>query len=140
MKVNVEQAIAMARNNESLKGLVIEDLGDTQVRAVDALVLAEHGILLPEQNIYYNDEDIAYDPDFDEVEWSKEPLNMTWEEKIQLAEKIARNGGSDEEISVKVKITDHEVRQWMKEHNDKIGQILGNFIVDIYKANQIIKG
>lgn len=140
MKVNVEQAIAMARNNESLKGLVIEDLGDTQVRAVDALVLAEHGILLPEQNIYYNEEDIAYDPDFDEVEWSKEPLNMTWEEKIQLAEKIARNGGSDEEISVKVKITDHEVRQWMKEHNDKIGQILGNFIVDIYKANQIIKG
>ncbi|MBV6426182.1 MAG: hypothetical protein KIPDCIKN_00693 [Haliscomenobacter sp.] len=140
MKVNVEQAIAMARNNESLKGLVIEDLGDTQVRAVDALVLAEHGILLPEQNIYYNEEDIAYDPDFDEVEWSKEPLKMTWEEKIQLAEKIARNGGSDEEISVKVKITDHEVRQWMKEHNDKIGQILGNFIVDIYKANQIIKG
>ena len=140
MKVNVEQAIAMARNNESLKGLVIEDLGDTQVRAVDALILAEHGILLPEQNIYYNEEDIAYDPDFDEVEWSKEPLNMTWEEKIQLAEKIARNGGSDEEISVKVKITDHEVRQWMKEHNDKIGQILGNFIVDIYKANQIIKG
>ena len=140
MKVNVEQAIAMARNNESLKGLVIEDLGDTQVRAVDALILAEHGILLPEQNIYYNEEDIAYDPDFDEVEWSKEPLKMTWEEKIQLAEKIARNGGSDEEISVKVKITDHEVRQWMKEHNDKIGQILGNFIVDIYKANQIIKG
>ncbi|MBK8045254.1 MAG: hypothetical protein IPK21_22955 [Haliscomenobacter sp.] len=140
MKVNVEQAIAMARNNESLKGLVIEDLGDTQVRAVDALVLAEHGILLPEQNIYYNEEDIAYDPDFDEVEWSKEPLKMTWEEKIQLAEKIARNGSSDEEISVKVKITDHEVRQWMKEHNDKIGQILGNFIVDIYKANQIIKG
>ena len=65
MKVKVEQAIAMARNNESLKGLVIEDLMDTQVRAVDALTLAEHGIVLPEQNIYYNDDDIAYDPDFE---------------------------------------------------------------------------
>lgn len=140
MKVKVEQAIAMARNNESLEGLVIEDLQDTQVRAVDALALAEHGVLLPEQNIYYNDEDIAYDPDFDEVEWSKEPLKMTWEEKMQLAAQIEKNAGSEEEISVVVKIADREVRQWMNEHGDKMGQILGNFIVDIYKANQIIKG
>ncbi len=140
MKVKVEQAIAMARNNESLEGLVIEDLQDTQVRAVDALALAEHGVLLPEQNIYYNDEDIAYDPDFDEVEWSKAPLKMTWEEKIQLAAQIEKNAGSEEEISVVVKIADREVRQWMNDHGDKMGQILGNFIVDIYKANQIIKG
>jgi hypothetical protein len=140
MKVKVEQAIAMARNNESLKGLVIEDLMDTQVRAVDALALAEHGIVLPEQNIYYNNDDIAYDPDFDEVEWSKESLKMTWEEKIQLAEKIESNSLGDEEISVKVKITDGKVRQWAKENDEKMGQILGNFIIDIYKANQIIKG
>lgn len=140
MKVKVEQAIAMARNNKSLEGLVIEDLQDTQVRAVDALALAEHGIVLPEQNIYYNDEDIAYDPDFDEVEWSKEPLKMTWEEKIQLAAQIEKNVANEEEISVVVKIADREVRQWMSEHGDKMGQILGNFIVDIYKANQIIKG
>ncbi|AEE50849.1 hypothetical protein [Haliscomenobacter hydrossis] len=140
MKVKVKQAIAMARNNESLEGLVIEDLQDTQVRAVDALALAEHGVLLPEQNIYYNDEDIAYDPDFDEVEWSKEPLKMSWEEKIQLAAQIEKNAANDEEISVVVKITDREVRQWMNKHGDKMGQILGNFIVDIYKASQIIKG
>ena len=140
MKVKVGQAIEMAKNKESLKGLVIEDLGDTQVSAVDALALAEHGIVLPEQNIYYNDDDIAYDPDFDEVEWSKEPIKMTWEEKIQAAEKIEKNSPGDEEISVKIKITDRQVRQWAKENNEKMGQILGNFIVDIYKANQIIKG
>jgi hypothetical protein len=99
MNLKVEQAIAMARNNESLEGLVIEDLKDTQVRAVDALALAEHGVLLPEQNIYYDDDDIAYDPDFDEVEWSKEPLKMTWEEKMELAAQIEKNAGSDEEIS-----------------------------------------
>jgi len=140
MKVNVEQAIAMARNNESLKGLVIEDLGDTQVRAVDALVLAEHGIVLPEQNIYYNDQDIAYDPEFDEVSWSKEPLQMTWEEKMQLAAEIEQNNLGDEEISVKVKIADHQVRQWLEENNEKMEQILGDLIVDIYKATQVIKG
>ena len=65
---------------------------------------------------------------------------MTWDEKIQLAETIEKNSLGDEEISVKVKITDGRVRQWVKENDEKMGQILGNFIVDIYKANQIIKG
>lgn len=65
---------------------------------------------------------------------------MTWEEKIQLAAQIEKNAASEEEIAVVVKITDQEVRQWVSENGDKMGQILGNFIVDIYKANRIIKG
>lgn len=65
---------------------------------------------------------------------------MTWEEKIQLAAQIEKNVANEEEIAVVVKITDHEVRQWVNENGDKMGQILGNFIVDIYKANQLFKG
>ena len=34
MKLKIEQAIEMARKNESLEGVVIEDLKETQVRAV----------------------------------------------------------------------------------------------------------
>ena len=129
----------MARNNESLKGYVIEDLNDTQVRPVDALLLAEHGILKPEQNIYYDDADIAFDPDFDDVEWSKKPLKLTWEEKIQLAEQMEKNKPVEEEVSVKIRIEDREIRQWINRNHDKMGQILSNFIVDIYKANKIIE-
>ena len=139
MKLKIEQAIEMARKNKSLEGVIIEDLNETQVRAVDALILAEYGIVIPEQNIYYSDEDIAYDPDFDEVKWSEEPLRMTWEEKMRLSEEIEKNNKKEEEISVKVNISDQEVRQWVNENYDKMGQILGNFIVDIYKANKIIK-
>ena len=90
MKLKIEQAIERARNNKSLQGVVIEDLKDTQVRPVDALILAEYGIVVPEQNIYYNDADIAYDPDIDNVNWSEEPLNMTWEEKVRLSEEMNR--------------------------------------------------
>lgn len=139
MKVTVEQAVQKAKNQESLEGLVIENLGDTQLRAADALALAERGILVPEQNIYYSDDDIAYDPDFDEVEWGKEPLKITWEEKIKLAEALSKSKAKEEEISLNVKITDREVRLWMHTHKDKMGQILANFIVDIYKAEQIMK-
>ena len=77
MKLKIEQAIELARKDKSLEGVIIEDLKETQVRAVDALILAEYGIVIPEQNIYYSDEDIAYDPDFDDVKWSEEPLKMT---------------------------------------------------------------
>jgi hypothetical protein len=139
MKIKVEQAVKLARNNESLKGYVIEDLNDTQVRPVDALLLAEHGILIPEQNIYYNDADIAFDPDFDDVEWSKKPLKLTWQEKIQLAEQIEINKHVEEEVSVKIRIEDREIRQWINRNHDKMGQILSNFILDIYKANKIIE-
>ena len=139
MKLRIEQAIEMARKNKSLEGVIIEDLKETQVRAVDALILAEYGIVIPEQNIYYSDEDIAYDPDFDDVKWSEEPLKMTWEEKMQLSEEMDKNNKKEGEISVKVNISDQEVRQWVNENHDKMGQILGNFIVDIYKANKIIK-
>lgn len=63
MKLKIEQAIERARKKQSLEGVVIEDLKETQVRAVDALILAEYGIVIPEQNIYYSDDDIAYDPE-----------------------------------------------------------------------------
>jgi hypothetical protein len=139
MKVSIEKAVEMAKDNQSLKGFAISDLNDSQVRAADALVLAQHGILIPEQNIYYDDADVAYDPDFDEVEWDRKPLNMTWEEKFQLAKQLENAGALEEELSVKVKIPDREVRQWVHLNADKMGQILSNFIVDIYKANKIIK-
>lgn len=128
----------MAKNNESLKGLVIEDLNDTQVDFIDALALARQGIVLPEANIYYDDGKIAYDPDFDDVEWSKQPIKMTWAEKFILAESMKKNETSDEEISVRIRVSDQKIHQWVRENVDKMGPILSNFIVDIYKANNII--
>jgi ribosome biogenesis protein Tsr3 len=46
MKLTIEQAIERARKKQSLEGVVIEDLKETQVRAVDALILAEYGIVI----------------------------------------------------------------------------------------------
>lgn len=42
-------------------------------------------------------------------------------------------------IDPEVKILDAEVRQWANQNYDKMSPILGNFITDIYKANQIVK-
>ena len=143
MKLKIEQAIEMARKNQSLEGAVIEDLKETQVRAVDALILAEHGIVIPEQNIYYSDEEIAYDPDFDEVKWSEEPLRMTWEEKIKMFEgqEVKRKAPhrKENELTVKIEISDQEVREWVKKNQKKLGQLLGGLITDLYKVRTITK-
>ncbi|MEL6274498.1 MAG: hypothetical protein AAFU03_05210 [Bacteroidota bacterium] len=79
MKIRIEQAIAVDRNGESLKGVVIEDLRDTQVKVSDALALSEQGIVIPEQNLLHDDNDITYDPDFDDVKWSEVPLRACWD-------------------------------------------------------------
>lgn len=134
--MKIEEAIELAKTDKSLEGITIEDLKDTQVKAVDALALAEKGIVLPEQNIYYDDADIAYDPDFDDVEWSDKSIQLTWEEKMELAKQFNEH---EEEISVKIKISDKEIRKWIHDNYDKMGVILEHFVIDIYKANKMIK-
>jgi len=134
--MKVKKAIELAKSDKSLEGITIEDLKDTQVKAVDALILAEKGIVIPEQNIYYDDADIACDPDFDEVEWSEKPIQLTWKEKMELAKQASED---EEEISVKIKIADKEIRNWIHDNYDKMGVILERFVIDIYKANKMIK-
>ncbi len=81
MKVGIEEAIAMANDGQSLEGIIIEGLNDSQIKAMDALMLARHGIVIPEQNIYYDDSEIAYDEDFDDVEWSKDSIKLSLRRK-----------------------------------------------------------
>ncbi len=143
MKIKIDQAIIKARKGESLAGVTIEDLPDTQVKAKDALILAENGILIPEQNIYYDDSDIGYDPDIDDIEWSKDPIKMTWEEKIKMFENQGLEKGSqknkENELTVKVEIQDQEVREWVKKNRKKMGQLLGGLITDLYRVRTITK-
>ncbi|MBK6622860.1 MAG: hypothetical protein IPG32_19100, partial [Saprospirales bacterium] len=47
MKVGIEEAIAMANDGQSLEGIIIEGLNDSQIKAMDALMLARHGIVIP---------------------------------------------------------------------------------------------
>lgn len=143
MKIKIDQAIIKARKGESLAGVTIEDLSDTQVKAKDALILAENGILIPEQNIYYDDSDIAYDPDIDDIEWSKDPIKMTLEEKIKIFENKGLKEGSqkdkENELTVQVEIQDQEVREWVKKNRKKMGQILGGLITELYRVRTITK-
>jgi len=84
--IDVKRAIELAREQKSLEGIAIKDLELTQVKAVDAIALADSGILIPEQNIIYRDEDVKYDPEFDDYEWTQLPANTSLEDLQKIAE------------------------------------------------------
>jgi hypothetical protein len=138
MKVGIEEAIAMANDGQSLEGIIIEGLNDSQIKAMDALMLARHGIVIPEQNIYYDDSEIAYDEDFDDVEWSKEPIKLSFEEKAALANRGFQDNDK-EEISLKIAVSDKEVKQWIKINQQKVEKIISGLIVDLYKTKKVFR-
>ncbi len=138
MKIGIDEAITMANNGQNLQGVIIEDLNDRQVKAMDALMMARHGIVIPEQNIYYDDSEIAYDEDFDEVKWGSEPVQLTFEEKVELANRGFR--GTDKEmISLNIAIADKEVKQWIKVNLHKVEGIISGLIVDLYKTQKSLR-
>jgi len=138
MKMRIDEAIAMANKGQSLEGVVIEDLKDKQVKAMDALMLSRYGIVIPEENVYYDDSEIAYDEDFDDVAWSSEPIQLTFEEKVELANRSAEKDDK-EDISLKITVANNELKQWIKMNQKKVEGILSNLIVDLYKTQKVIK-
>lgn len=86
MKITLKQAISLLKSGNQLGNRVISDLATSKVKAMDALLLAEHGIAAPDSKIVYDDSDIQYDPDFDEMEWGKP---FSFQEKREQLEKLS---------------------------------------------------
>lgn len=68
-KMNTHSAIDLLKSGGTLNEIIISDLTTTKVKMMDALLLAENGCVVPDGNIEYDDDQIQYDPDFDDVTW-----------------------------------------------------------------------
>ena len=132
--MKTEQALAMIKNGESLKGVVLEDLATVQVSARDALSFARSGIVIPEQNVFYDDADIAYDEEIDEVEWSNENLNLSWEEKAKL---FSQN--KYKPITLEITTNDLEVDTWLRENQERLSEVIKPIVKSLFEAEKMIK-
>ncbi len=84
MKVlTVKEAVEWVNKGHNLEGVVLDESTIKQVNVRDAMVLARGGIVIPEQNIYYNDDEIEYDEDIDELVITGGIVKLTWEEKAK---------------------------------------------------------
>lgn len=133
--MKIEQALTMVKNGESLKGAVLEDVDTVQVSVRDALSLARAGIVVPEQNVFYDDDEIAYDEEIDEVEWSTENLNLSWEEKAKLFKQ-----SQPQPITLDISTNDLEIDTWLSENRERLSEVIKPIIKSLYKAEKMIKG
>jgi len=126
--IDINEAIKIAESEESLEGFAIKDLGETQIKAKDALLLARSGILIPEQNILYKDEDVKYDSEFDDYEWTPLPKGITIEELSDLSEKCT--GKQKSIFNVEIELEDKDALIWAKRNYP----FLKNMFSDIFKG------
>lgn len=117
-KISVSEALQKLEAGESVTGYSI-DFDRIKVEALDVMKLSKGGIVVPESAIYYNDDDIAYDEDF-EGDWVK--VNTP------------ANGSRTE-----VKITlDNDVRQWVEANNVQLDQLLEKLLDSFYKTQKLV--
>jgi|GEM_PF-6356973 hypothetical protein len=68
-KLSVSEALQKIAAGQSVKEYVI-DFDRIKVEALDIMNLAKHGVIVPEDSIYYDDEAIEEDEDF-AGEWTR---------------------------------------------------------------------
>ena len=147
--LTVKEAVARVHRGQTLEGVVLEENSRQQVNVRDAMILSEGGILIPEENIYYNDADIEYDEDIDELTITSGPVQLSWEEKAKRAAAHQNNKdlqGEDDaiapdEAATKLNVQLHlipEVKAWLEQQEDP-AQLLERLVENFYQTQQMIK-
>lgn len=134
MKVKTAEAIEMVKRGESLRHVILEDIDDVRVNVRDALILNRGGVVIPEVNLYYDDEEIAYDEDIDDVDWQG-PFRV-----LSEAEKRAHfENQSSDSVAIHLKTPDADVRDWLVENEGRLSDLLRPIVESLYRAEKMLK-
>lgn len=141
MKIlTVKEAVDLVNGGHKLEGVVLDENTTRQVNVRDALVLARGGIVIPEQNIYYNDEEIEYDEDIDELVVTSGVVNLSWEEKARRARQFGKEGKKDQALMIDLSTQKPEIDEWIARNREKIGALLKPIVISLFNAEKTIKG
>ena len=123
-------------NGETLKGIVLDKESMMQVNVRDAMVLSRGGIVVPEENLYYDDSDIEYDEEIDDLKIGEEITGLSWEEK---SKRFQENTTDKKKVSIAISTDEEEIDNWIENNKNKLGVILKPIIVNLFKAEKAIK-
>ncbi len=70
------------------------------------MILSRGGIVIPEENIYYDDTEIEYDEEIDELVIGKEITGLSWEEKSERFEARQR---TEKKVSIDILTDESEI-------------------------------
>jgi hypothetical protein len=134
-ELDVDSAINLLKSGGKLDEIIISDLATSKVLMMDALLLARNGYIVPEDNVVYDDAQIQYDPDFDDVAWGQpvpfKKLIPSLESGDPLTEKA--------ELVVKLQIKSADMKLWLANNEDQINMIVSGLIESMYRADKIAK-
>jgi hypothetical protein len=134
MKVKTSEAIKMAKEGKSLEGVILEDINEVQVSVRDAMSLSREGIVVPEANMYYDDNEIAYDEEIDGLERIGAFRKMSWEEKAAFL-----SGEDENEISIRIRIPNSRMKLWVDKNSTRLSDMLGPLLFSLYHAEEKFK-
>lgn len=131
-KISVVKAIEILRSGGDLGANTISDLETSKIKAMDALILAENGFVVPDGNIVYQDSDVQYDPEFDDVDWDEPIAFHSMKNRTEEAQAV-------EELVVTVQIKNEGIRSWIHANRNKIDLVVGKLLEDLYRTEKLLK-
>ncbi len=89
-----------------------------KVEALDVMKLSKGGIVVPEAAIYYDDDDIAYDEDF-EGNW------------------VRVDTSTQSQTEVRITLQD-DLKQWVEENNVQLDQLIEKLLDSYYREQKMV--
>lgn len=119
--ISVSEAIFRIESGKSLEGYSI-NFDRIKVEALDVMKLSKAGIKVPDESIYYDDDDNIFDEEF-EGEWIRTDYDPIKEVKLLT------------EIKINVK---QDIRQWIESKNIKLDKLIENLLEGFYQTQKRI--
>ena len=137
MKIlTIKEAVERVNNGNNLKGIILDKESMQRVNVRDAMVLNRGGIVVPEENLYYDDNDIEYDEEIDELIIGDEITHLSWEEK---AKKFEEASSTQESIRINISTKKPEIDSWIEENKGRLEEVLKPIVISLFNAEKMIK-
>ena len=111
--INQKTAIELLKQGKNISSYKVS-FDETKIEALDVILLGKNGVMVPEELIYYDDDQINFedDPDIEEEDFETGKLIRVINAEIPV---------------------DKEISDWIKEEKINVNNLLSNLIKSFYQ-------
>ncbi|MFZ2897511.1 MAG: hypothetical protein WA004_02745 [Saprospiraceae bacterium] len=120
-KISLSEALKLLVNNKLDNSYSVEFLASDRIEATDAIKLGAIGINVPEENIYYDDDNIADDVDFN-GEWI--PIDSDIEHYKS-------------HLTIQLKV-DKEIENWLSSTDIDLDSLVSELLTGFYRSSKAV--
>jgi hypothetical protein len=134
-EISVDSAVELLKSGANLDQTTISDLETSKVQMMDALLLARNGFTVPDDNVIYDDDQIQYDPDFDDTTWGKPVSFKKLKQSLEAGEQLTETA----EFVVTLEIKNTDMKQWLAKNGDQINLVVSGLLESMYRADKLAR-